>query len=84
MMAIKMFSMRMETKIWYTEWKETRKNQLAPKKLPAHTVMQTKWKNSKENSSSSSPLSLMLALFALLEKMTLHHIELKRFFFDLR
>ena len=52
--------------------------------LPAHNAKQTKWKNSKEKSSSALPSSLMLALFALLEKMTLHHSELKRFFRELR
>ena len=52
--------------------------------LPAHNAKQTKWKNSKEKSSSALPSSLMLALSALLEKMTLHHSELKRFFRELR
>ena len=52
--------------------------------LPAHNAMQMKWKNSKENFSLSSELSLMLALCASLEKIALHHIELRRFFLETR
>ena len=33
MMAIRMLSMRMDTRIWYTEWIETGFNQVASKKV---------------------------------------------------